>query len=278
MSIRIWHQSFTVLGNLPAYADALAAHFKKVARSDTEVVLHGMHDKTYRTNYPGTDIRHAYMQYLHGQQFVLGGIAAEEQGFDAYAIMTLPEPALRETRSLIDIPVVAYGESSMLTATMLGERMGVLLFIEEMAPQIEENARRVGLTGRFGGARDVGFRFDDVLAGFSNPAPLLEKFYSAARAMIRDGVDVIIPGEAPLCVLLGRNGVNRVDEVPVLDALGATIKMAEAMVDLKRACGVSPARNGYFTAKPPRERINELITLYGMEHLRPGKPGMKAQR
>lgn len=278
MSIRIWHQSFTVLGKLPAYADALAAHFRKVARPDTEVVLHGMHDQTYRTNYPGTDIRHAYMQYLHGQQFVLGGIAAEEQGFDAYAIMTLPEPALRETRSLIDIPVVAYGESSMLTATMLGERMGVLLFIEEMAPQIEENARRVGLASRFGGARDVGFRFDDVLAGFSNPAPLLEKFYAAARAMIRNGVDVIIPGEAPLCVLLGRNGVNRVDEVPVLDALGATIKMAEAMVDLKRACGVTPARSGYFTAKPPRERINELITLYGMEHLRPGKPEMKAQR
>ena len=274
MAIRIWHQSFTVLGNLPAYADALAAHFRKVARPDTEVVLHGMHDKTYRTNYPGTDIRHAYLQYLHGQQFVMGGIAAEEQGFDAYAIMSLPEPALRETRSVLDIPVVAYGESSMLTATMLGERTGVLLFIEEMAPQIEENARRVGLAARFGGARYVGFGFNDVLAGYSNPAPLLEKFHAAARAMIRDGVDVIIPGEAPLCVLLARNGINRVDEVPVLDALGATIKMAEAMVDLKRACGVSPARNGYFTAKPPRERIDELITLYGMDPLRQ-KPGTR---
>jgi allantoin racemase len=150
----------------------------------------------------------------------------------------------------------------------------VLLFIEGMAPQIEENARRVGFTGRFGGARYVGFGFDDVLAGFGNSAALLEKFYAAARAMIRDGVDVIIPGEAPLCVLLARNGVNRVDEVPVLDALGATIKMAEAMVDLKRACGVSPARNGYFTAKPPRERINELITLYGMDSLRQ-KPGKR---
>ena len=77
-----------------------------------------------------------------------------------------------------------------------------------------------------------------------------------------------LSGEAPLCVLLARTGINRGDDVPVLDALGATIKMAEAMVDLKRACGVTPARNGYFTAKPPRERINELITLYGMDPLR----------
>src|SRR5687767_1558946 len=108
MAMRIWHQSFTVLSDLPPYAAALQAHLRKVARSDTEIVMHGMNAGTYKTNYPGNDIRYAYLQYLHGQQFVLGGIAAEEQGYDAYAIMTLPEPALRETRSVINIPVVAY--------------------------------------------------------------------------------------------------------------------------------------------------------------------------
>ncbi|MEA3154048.1 MAG: allantoin racemase, partial [Betaproteobacteria bacterium] len=175
MAIRIWHQSFTVLDQLPAYAARLQEHFKKVARPDTEVVMHGMHPQTYRTNYPGTDIRYGYMQYLHGQQFVLGGIAAEEQGFDAYALMTIPEPALRETRSLIDIPVVGYGESSMLTARMLGERMGVLLFIEEMTPIIEENAARIGLSSKFGGARFVGFTFNDVLKAYEEPASVLER-------------------------------------------------------------------------------------------------------
>ena len=166
MAIRIWHQSFTVLEQLPAYAARLQEHFDKVARPDTEVVMHGMHAQTYRTNYPGTDIRHGYFQYLHGQQFALGGIAAEEAGFDAYALMTIPEPALRETRSLIDIPVVGYGESAMLTARMLGERMGVLLFIEEMRPIIEENAARIGLASKFGGARFVGFTFNDVLQAY----------------------------------------------------------------------------------------------------------------
>jgi hypothetical protein len=87
--------------------------------------------------------------------------------------------------------------------------------------------------------------------------------------MIRDGVDVIIPGEAPLCALLARHGVNRVDDVPVVDSLGATIKMAETMVDLRRTCGMSPARRGYFVDKPPRDRVKELIALYGMNHLFP---------
>jgi allantoin racemase len=269
MAMRIWHQSFTVLEQLPAYAARLQEHFRKVARPDTEVVMHGMHAKTYRTNYPGTDIKHNYMQYLHGQQFVLGGIAAEEAGFDAYAIMTIPEPALRETRSIIDIPVVGYGESSMLVARMLGERMGALIFIEGMTPIIEENAKRVGLESKFAGARFVGFTFNDVLQAYEEPSSLLERFHTAARAMIAEGVDVIIPGEAPLCALLMKHGVTRVDEVPIVDALGATIKMAEAMVDLKRSSGLAPARRGYFTDKPPRERVKELIELYGMNPLRP---------
>lgn len=269
MSMRIWHQSFTVLGQLPAYAARLQEHFDKVKRPDTEVIMHGMHPQTYRTNYPGTDIRYGYVQYLHGQQFVLGGITAEEAGFDAYAIMSIPEPALRETRSVIDIPVVGYGESSMLLARMLGERMGVLLFIEEMTPIIEENAARIGLAGKFAGARFVGFTFNDVLKAYEEPAGLLERFHASARAMIRDGVDVIIPGEAPLCALLQKHGIHRVDDVPIIDALGATIKMAETMVDLKRSSGLAPARRGYFTDKPPRERVKELISFYGMDKLWP---------
>jgi allantoin racemase len=269
MAMRIWHQSFTVLEQLPAYAARLQQHFKKVARPDTAVVMHGMHPKTYRTNYPGTDIKHNYMQYLHGQQFVLAGIAAEEAAFDAYAIMSIPEPALRETRSVIDIPVVGYGESAMLMGRMLGERMGALIFIEGMTPIIEENAARIGLASKFGGARFVGFTFDDVLKGYEDPANLIERFYSAARAMIKEGVDVIIPGEAPLCALLMKNGVTRIDNVPIVDALGATIKMAESMVDLRRSSGLAPARRSYFTDQPPRERVKELVQLYGMNHLQP---------
>jgi Asp/Glu/hydantoin racemase len=269
MAIHIWHHSFTVLENLPAYAARLQEHFRHVARPDTEVVLHGMHPDTYRTNYPGVDIRYGYFQQLLGQQFVLGGIAAEEAGFDAYAIMSIPEPMLRETRSVVDIPVVGYGESAMLTARMLGERMGVLMFIEEMRPIIEQNAGRVGVASKFGGAKFVGFTFNDVLKAYEEPASLLEKFHDAARAMIRDGIDVIIPGEAPLCALLMKHGINRIDGVPILDALGATIKMAEAMVDLRRSSGLAPARQGYFTAKPPRERVKELFDLYGISRLRP---------
>lgn len=41
------------------------------------------------------------------------------------------------------------------------------------------------------------------------------------------------------------------------------------MVDLKRSSGLAPARRGYFTDMPPRERVKELVQLYGMNRLVP---------
>lgn len=95
MAIRIWHQSFTVLSDLGAYDKALRAHFRKVARPDTEIHLHGMQPGTYRSNYPGDDIKHSALQYLHGLQFIAAALNAQAQGFDAYALSTLPEPCAR---------------------------------------------------------------------------------------------------------------------------------------------------------------------------------------
>ena len=52
-----------------------------------------------------------------------------------------------------------------------------------------------------------------------------------ARRLIADGADVIIPGEAPLSLLLHRSGINRVDGVPVIEAVAAMLKTAELLVE-----------------------------------------------
>ena len=273
MAMRIWHQSFTVLENLPAYAAALNEHFKKVARPDTEVVMHGMHLDTYQTNYPGHDIQHSYFQTLHSQQFVLNAIEAEESGFDAYALMTLPEPSLEDIRAIVDIPVVGYGESAMMTSMLVSQKCGVLLFIRNMTAMIERNAQRIGTADRFVGAFDVGFTFNDVLAGYDDPTKLIDQFRTAARRLIEKGATAIIPGEAPLCVLLARCGIHEVDGIPVIDSLAATIKMAELSVDLRRSTQLKPAKTGYFTAKPPRERTLELLKFYGLKGALAKDPG-----
>jgi ABC-type Na+ transport system ATPase subunit NatA len=66
---------------------------------------------------------------------------------------------------------------------------------------------------------------------------------------------------------LKREGINRVDDVPVLDGIATTLKSAEIMVDLKRELGITRATQGYYQALPPRERIKELADLYGIARL-----------
>jgi allantoin racemase len=270
LGMRIWHQSFAHLGRLPGYERVLKEHIGRVTRPGTEVVMHGMHPQTYVTDYPGHDIGYAYIQFLHAHQFARAAMQAQDEGYDAYALTTLPEPGLRHIRSLVSIPVVAYGESAMFTACQLGLKFGVLLFIEPMIPQIETNVREHGLESRCAGIRYVGFSFDDVLANFDNPGAVVDRFKAAARSLIAAGADIIIPGEAPLNLLLQRAGVSRVDDVPVVDGVATTMMQAEYMVDLRRNLNISRSTRGYYQAPPPRGRLDEIIALYGLDRFPPG--------
>ena len=105
----------------------------------------------------------SYFQALHSHQFAYAAILAEEQGYDAVALATLPEPGLREIKSLVSIPVVGYGECAMTLAGHLGQKFGVLLFIKEMIPMIESNIDRMGISSRCAGIRYVGFPSSAVL-------------------------------------------------------------------------------------------------------------------
>lgn len=267
--MRIWHQSFTVLRDVPGYEDAMRTHLAKVLRPDTEIAFHGQAEGTYPGNYPGDDIGYGYTYWIHGNQWVAAGRAAEAQGFDAYAMCTLPNPMLREVRSLVEIPVIGMGETCFHLATMFGQRFAVVLFIERMIPLYQEQIRNYGLADRCAGVHASGLTFHDVLPGFQNPAPVIEKFQDAARRVIRDtGADVIVPGEVPLNLLLAMNGVNRVDDVPILDGLSSTMKMAELMVDLHRATGIRHSRHGWFNSVPGGKRVDEVAAFYGVDRLK----------
>ena len=51
---------------------------------------------------------------------------------------------------------------------------------------------------------------------------------------------------------IARAGMTRIDEVPIVDGLAASVKMAEAMADLKKL-GISVTRRGYTHARPPAD-------------------------
>lgn len=260
--IRIWHQSFTVLDDLPAYRDLLAAHLARSSRPDVQIDLHGMAQGTYPSNYPGTHIRYVGMQHLHKEQFIRAALTAEDEGYDAFLIASIPDPAYEEVRTLVDIPVIAFGQASLAVASTLGNPVGVVNFIDELGAQIRRNAQMYGFGELIGPVVSLERPFNDILEAYDDPAPLLEAFHSAARRCIEAGANVIVPGEGPLNLLLAHHGVHRVDDVPVLDSLATTVKVCEARVDLHRSGSLRPSRRGYFYDSPPRELVAEALQFY----------------
>ena len=114
-------------------------------------------------------------------------------------------------------------------------------------------------------ARDVGFRFTDVLAAFDRPGALLERFRAAARALIARGAQAIIPGEAPLNVLLARSGRDggrwrSGDRQPW--SLGSRRRGRGGCAALRR---FAPVAQGYFGALADRSRRDEILSFYGLK-------------
>ncbi|MGZ4493373.1 MAG: aspartate/glutamate racemase family protein [Nocardioides sp.] len=261
--MRIWHQSFTVLDDVPHYRDALARHLRSQAQPGTTIDLHGMRPGTYPSDYPGTHIGYAYLANLHKEQFVEGALRAQDEGYDAYFIATIPDTAYEEVKTLIDIPVVTVGHTSLLAAAALGDCIGIVNFIAALEPQLRRNARTYRLDALLGPVVQVEAAFHDVMAAYADPAGLIAAFGRAARTAIAAGANVIVPGEMPLNVFLADQGIARVDDVPVIDSLGTCIRTAEMRAAQYASTGLRPHRDGFYGATPPRELVDAARTFYG---------------
>lgn len=260
--IRVWHQSLTVLDEIPAYRDALARHLRRVARPGVSVELHGMAPGTYPSDYPGTHIQHIVLQQLHKEQFIRAALQAQDEGYDAFFIATIPDFAYEEIRTLLEIPVIALGQASLALASTLGDRVGIVNFIEELTPQLRRNAQLYRMEGLLGPILQLGTSFHAVLAAYDDPHPVITAFDEVARMAIAQGADVLVPGEGPLNVFLADADVTRVDEVPVIDSLGSGLKLCEVRADLQRSGDLRPPRRGLYQSTPPRKLIDETLTFY----------------
>lgn len=265
--MKIWHQSLTVLGDVPGYQDALTKHINAVVAADTEVVLHGLLPGTFPTEFPLAEIHYPTLASFHYNQILNAAIAAEQQGFDAFAMCFLAGPLLREIRAAVDIPVVNYGEGAFHLASMYGRNFGVMRFTENMRDYTQEFVDEWGFGKQCVGIAACGLSYREVFGAFGDHKKAVAQFETATRAFIKSsGAQVIVPGEMPLNVLLAMNGVARVDDVPVLDGLAITLLLAEMMVKMRRL-GIFHSRHGRTNARPPVERLLEVARNYGLERM-----------
>lgn len=275
--MRIWHQSFTVLGDVGPYRAALQRHLDAACSPGTTVDLHGMKPGTYPSAYPGTHIGYAYLSGLHREQFVQAALTAADEGYDAVFIATIPDTGFEEARSLVDIPVVAFGNTSVALAATLGSCVAIVNFIAELVPQLRRNMRTYGFGELLGPIVQVEAGFTDIMAAYADPQPLIDAFTRAARRAISEGADVIVPGEGPLNVFLADQGITRIDDVPVIDSLGTCLRLAELRARLYASSGLRPATTGFHHARPDRALVDAARDFYGIPDALRADPGSSGE-
>ena len=263
--MRIWYQSLFDGGRMPDYFEGLRARARSIARAGVEVDFFGVPEGAYGDRVPSEVARYPYLASLHGQFILDHALRAEAEGYDVFAIGSVQDPVLAEARSLLDIPVVGYGESAMHFACCLGSRFAVVAFQDGFDQMMDLRVHELGLRERAAPTVLIAADFSQVGKGLQDSGSLVEQFLVGVRGAIALGADAIIPGQLYLSEAIARAGVTRVDEAPIVDGLAATLKMAEAMADLKRL-GIGVTRRGYAYARPSRDMIEHARRV----HSRPG--------
>jgi Asp/Glu/hydantoin racemase len=265
--MRIWYQSFGDLSSLPSYRGSLEAHTARVASPGTEVVVRGVRPGTYGSGAvpPIAFTRYPYLKYLNQLQIVDNALLAEEEGFDAFAIGCYHDPALREARSVVRLPVLSIGEASMLVACSFARTFGVVTMCTEFADYTRQLASDYGLERRLAGIEVMApalteFDMEDP----RRAAPAIEAgFEAAAHALRRAGAELVIPGDGNLNEALYALDVRHASGLPVMDAVGCLVKLAESYVGMRQQTGLETSRAGFY-ARAPEDQLYAVRRQYGL--------------
>lgn len=264
--IRIWHQSFTDLSTMPLYARTLTEHAANVMPEGTVVVPHGLRPGTYAGGVAPIDaIRHRYLEFLNEQQICDAALTAETEGFDAVAIGCFFDPALREARSLVDIPVVSLAESCLLAACSLGRTAGVVTLCGDESANLVDLGRRYGLASRLATVVGLEPPIDEFAleADAAQAGHIVDSFERAAQGVIEAGAEVVIPGDGVLNEFLVRQGYAAVGAVPVMDSIAVLFHHAQMLVHLRRSTGLMVSRHQFY-ARPSAQMLAAARSFAGL--------------
>lgn len=223
--------------------DLIEAEARLSVSSETEI--------TMRTAAFGVAYIETRAEAVVGAYATLAELAEHHPGHDAAVIAAFGDPGLEAAREILPIPVVGLTESALMTAAMLGGRIGIIAISRRIGAWYRETVDRYGLLPRLSGIRFLDEPFNDISSVQQDRAQQLLALSEAA--IVEDGADVLIMAGAPLAGLARQVG-NRIP-VPVVDGVSCAVRQAALLAGLAPA----KARAGSY-ALPPRKACRGLPT------------------
>jgi allantoin racemase len=174
-------------------------------------------------------------------------LAEHAPGFDAAVIAVSYDCALFAAREMLDIPVVGITEAALLTACMLGGRVGAIVFGPRVLSIYQELVQRYGLAARVGAWRAIESNAP-YAAGDQGQVDALT--VAAARELVeREHCEVVVLTGAVMAGVPVR--LQGEVPVPLLDGVSCAVRMAQLLVDTR----ATKPRVGSYAALPARELI-----------------------
>jgi allantoin racemase len=202
----------------------------------------------------GPALYDSYHDYVLADFAMLdAGLEATEEGYEAICIDTMSDSGANALRSMLDVPVIAPGRASYLTALMLGHRFSVLTQWDGWIALYGKGVREYGLEQHLVSVRSINTPPDveNLLGG--KEEVVFPKLRDAGLQCVQDGADVICLGSTTMHQAHAYLSENL--PVPVINPGPLTYKLAETMLSL----GLTQSRHAY-----PRPNVEKLAMIQAM--------------
>ncbi|MGI9371212.1 MAG: aspartate/glutamate racemase family protein [Hyphomicrobiales bacterium] len=252
--MRLCYQSYVDYENGKSYWDALQPHLNSVVDEGTSIDIIGIT--------PFDSYAHPLVEFRCAREMICNAVQAERDGYDAFIIGHFQDAGLYEARSVVDIPVIALGESSMLYSCQLGQQLGIVTINPKFIPWFHHQLGKYGLKERVTGVHAMSFEPGQILGAYGSEADALKVkalFDEQAEPLVEQGVDVLIPGGGIPMVLFSQFHNHNVGGAPVINGIPIAVKMAEMAVKLREKTGLGVSRTSDY-AKAPDHIIEEFMT------------------
>jgi allantoin racemase len=174
-------------------------------------------------------------------------VVAYDEPYDAVVLAGFGEHGRDGIAELIEQPVVEICEASAHLAMMIGREYSVVTTLQRSVPAIEDRLRLAGLQDRCASVRASGMSTLEV--DRDPAAAILAVVEQARQAVETDHAEVICLGCAGLAGL--EEAITAALGVPVIDGVGAAVRLAEAIVGL----GLKTSKLSTFALPEPKNII-----------------------
>lgn len=151
---------------------------------------------------------------------------AERRGFDGVITGCFGDPGVDAARERVRIPVIAPGETALLTARMLAHRFSIITPLMETLPLAREQVMKLGLQHSIASIRPFGARIEEIRAG--GPKLAADFVALCAQLVENDGAELIVNGCASLSLVVEQLQLKLA--VPVINSVLLSLKAAEMLV------------------------------------------------